>query len=190
MMAGAILVQNTAWSGAKQAVDALKLAGLLSPSAIRTADPAALGAVIRPAGYFNLKTRRLKSLCEFLGRYDDDLARLFAQPKEILRAELLGVWGVGKETADSIVCYEAKQPLFVVDAYTRRLFHRLGWTDAKAGYDTLQDLVHGALPADADLFGQFHALIVHHAKAHCRSKPACPGCPLAARCRLAQGESL
>ncbi|MBF0425620.1 MAG: endonuclease [Magnetococcales bacterium] len=180
MMVGAILVQNTAWTQAHKAVLALKGAGLLTPAALRAAPDATLWELVRPAGYFRIKTMRLRALVEFLARYDDDLASLFSLETSILREELLAVYGIGKETADSILCYEAKRPLFVVDAYTRRLFFRLGWSEVDASYDLLQNLVHAALPRDPHTLGEFHALIVAHAKAHCRSRPLCAGCPVVA----------
>jgi endonuclease III related protein len=97
---------------------------------------------------------------------------------EELRRRLLTVNGVGKETADSILCYGAKRPIFVVDSYTRRLFSRLGWVGEKAGYDEMQVLVHGGVVMEAALLGEYHALIVHHAKEHCRVRPVCSGCPI------------
>ncbi|MBF0152695.1 MAG: endonuclease [Magnetococcales bacterium] len=178
MMVGAILVQNTAWTQAHKAVLALAAAGLLHPRSIREAADTTLWELIRPAGYFRVKTRRLQALATFLAHYDDDHTRLFALETELLRKTLLQVHGVGKETADSILCYEAKRPFFIVDTYTKRLFSRLGWTDGQADYDLIQNLVHDALPRDSHILGEFHALIVAHAKAHCRKQPVCAGCPV------------
>ncbi|MBF0625921.1 MAG: endonuclease [Magnetococcales bacterium] len=178
MMVGAILVQNTAWTGAHQAVIRLKEAGRLSAAALRDTPEATLWELIRPAGHFRLKTRRLRALGAFLQEFDDDPGRLFQLDTAPLRQALLGVWGIGPETADSILCYEARRPCFVVDAYTRRLFSRLGWVGAKASYGEIQRLVEADLPADAAVLGEFHALIVAQAKAHCRARPVCAGCPV------------
>lgn len=176
MMVGAILVQNTAWTGASRAVAQLEEAACLDPAILRALPDERLWELIRPAGYFRVKGERLRALCRFLGGYGDDLDRLFALDTPALRAALLGVRGVGKETADSILCYAARCPVFVVDAYTRRIFHRLGWTPAQASYDHLQALVHAAVPLDTALLNEFHALIVRHAKEHCRSRAVCGGC--------------
>lgn len=186
MMAGAVLVQNTAWTGAARAVDRLEEAGCLRPDRLRTLPEEELWELIRPAGYFRVKAKRLLALAELLGHHGDDLARLFVQDTGALRKTLLAVHGVGKETADSILCYGAMRPIFVVDAYTRRLFSRLGWVGDKAEYDAMQDLVHRAwgkkLTTDptgsTQSLGEFHALIVRHAKAHCRVRPVCAGCPV------------
>lgn len=179
MMIGAILVQNTAWTQAAKAVDILSDQGALNPETLRTLPDETLWEWVRPAGYFRVKTARLKALARFLEEYDDDLDRLFALDTETLREKLLGVYGIGKETADSILCYGAQRPYFVVDAYTRRLFSRLGWVGEKASYDQMQSIVHGEMARQTDLFGEFHALIVIHAKAHCRVRPGCAGCPVA-----------
>ena len=179
MMVWAILVQNTAWTQAAKAVEVLADNDALAASALREHKDETLWGWIRPAGYFRVKTKRLKALAAFLADYDDDLERLFALETMELRNALLSINGVGKETADSIVCYGAKRPMFVVDAYTRRLFSRLGWVGEKAGYDEIQLLVHGGVAMEGELLGEYHALIVRHAKEHCRVRPLCMGCPLA-----------
>ncbi|MBF0285996.1 MAG: endonuclease [Magnetococcales bacterium] len=183
MMAGAVLVQNTAWTGAALAVRRLEEAGALHPAALRALEETWLWELIRPAGYFRVKAKRLRALAEFLQGHGDDPERLFQQELGALRRALLGVHGIGQETADSILCYGAAQPIFVVDAYTRRLFHRLGWSSPQASYETLQSMVHHAMPPDAgpaaaEEFAEFHALIVRHAKRHCRARPLCIGCPV------------
>ncbi|MBF0135486.1 MAG: hypothetical protein H7833_10555 [Magnetococcus sp. DMHC-1] len=180
MMVGAILVQNTAWTQAHKAVQALAAAGLLHPAAIRSVPEATLHALIRPAGYFRIKTKRLQALANFLAPFGDDPVRLFQMATDSLRKTLLLVHGIGKETADSILCYEAKRPFFIVDTYTKRLFHRLGWVDAEADYDLIQNMIHAALPPDPEILGEFHALIVAHAKTHCQKRPLCTHCPLTA----------
>nr|CRH04850.1 Putative DNA-3-methyladenine glycosylase III [Candidatus Magnetococcus massalia] len=182
MMLGAMLVQNTTWIGATRAIEALQHAGLDNPEGLRTAPDEAIEACIRPAGYFRQKRKRLQALAWFLADYQDSCQLLFEMEGEGLRERLLGVYGVGEETADSICCYEAKQPRFIVDSYTQRFFQRLGWLEAKWPYSHLQQAVEGKLPADSELLGQFHGLIVHHCKVHCMAKPQCRGCPLSFCC--------
>lgn len=178
LMAGVVLVQNTAWTGASRAVANLEQAGLLAPQAIREAPDETMWEVVRPAGYFRVKTKRLKALCAFLADYDDDPDLLFRMETEKLREALLGVNGIGKESADSILNYGAGRPAFVADAYTKRLFSRLGWVGEKSGYDEWQRIVHDGFPPDAERLAEYHALIVRHAKRHCRVKPVCAGCPV------------
>lgn len=183
MMAGAILTQNTAWANAEKAIGRLKQKKLLSYAALLKAKPSVIRECIRPAGYFNVKAQRLKNLVAFLeaecgGRLD----RLFRIPVRELREKLLSVNGVGPETADSILLYAAGKPFFVVDAYTKRIFVRLGLLKPSAGYDEIQDFFMRRLAADARIFNEYHALIVEHAKSHCANKPRCGGCPLKAMC--------
>ncbi|MBF0178916.1 MAG: endonuclease [Magnetococcales bacterium] len=179
MMAGAMLVQNTAWIGAARAVERLGEAGLLdSWSCLLAAPDEQVWELVRPAGYFRVKTVRLKALAAFMEAYGGAHERLFGLETSALRRALLTVAGVGKETADSIVCYAAGRPVFVVDAYTRRIFARLGWVGPKAGYDEMQELIHAHFPGDAHLLGELHALLVRHAKEHCRVRPRCEGCPV------------
>ncbi|GAB0056803.1 Endonuclease III [Candidatus Magnetaquicoccaceae bacterium FCR-1] len=179
MMIGALLVQNTAWTGAERAVRRLEEAGLLNAWArLRATPDETLGELIRPAGFFRVKTGRLRAFADFMATFGDDHARLFGLPTGALRLSLLAVHGVGKETADAILCYAAQRPVFVVDAYTRRICHRLGWCAEKAGYDELQTLIASRLPAEAALLGEMHALLVEHAKRHCRARPVCAGCPV------------
>lgn len=178
MMAGAVLVQNTAWTQAARAVARLEADELLCPAAIRSAPPERIMERIRPAGYFRVKYRRLLALATFLAPHDHDLEGLFNRPCSALRPALLGIHGIGPETADSILCYGGGLAIFVVDAYTRRLFGRLGWTDPQASYDRIQSLVQQRFPASPEVWGELHALIVRHAKGHCRVRPLCRGCPL------------
>lgn len=178
MMTGAILVQNTAWTQASKAVLRLETEGALTPAGIRHCPEEQLWEWIRPAGYFRVKAKRLLALAEFLAGFADDPEQLFRLETQPLRTALLGVHGIGPESADSIVCYGGARPVFVVDAYTRRIFERLGWTPATASYERLQRLVQERMTGDARQFGELHALIVRHAKNHCRSKPFCSGCPL------------
>ena len=178
MMVGAILVQNTAWVQVTKVIAQLESQGALSLSVLRQIPEASLWAWLRPVGYFRVKTRRLKALAEFMQDYEDRPEVLFRLETDVLRYRLLQVHGIGKETADSIVCYAAKRPFFVVDAYTQRLFRRFGWVGEKATYDAVQALVHDTCPKDAAWLGELHALIVHHAKTHCRVRPLCGACPV------------
>src|SRR6185369_976384 len=180
---GAILTQNTAWTNVEKAIINLKGAGVLTAEGIRDIEPAQLAALIRPAGYFNVKSRRLKEFMEWLfARHVGSLERMFASDWHILRNELLAVRGIGPETCDSILLYAGHKPTFVVDAYTRRLFHRLGLLPEPAGYEETRVLFMENLPQDAALFNEYHALIVEHCKQFCRKRPRCAGCPLVSRC--------
>jgi endonuclease III related protein len=180
---GAILTQNTNWGNVEKAIVNLKREGLLSPEALRDVPVARLAEVIRPAGYYNVKSARLKEFIAWLfERYGGSLARVFAGDWRELREELLKVKGIGRETADSILLYAGGKPSFVVDAYTKRLFASLGVIPENAGYEEVRALFMLHLPADAALFNEYHALIVQHGKEHCRKKPRCPGCDLHLLC--------
>lgn len=179
---GAILTQNTNWGNVEKAIVNLKQAGVLSAQALREIDPEELAELIRPSGFFNIKAGRLKDFLAFLyGRYGS-LERMFEGDWRKLREELLAVRGIGRETCDSILLYAGGKPSFVVDAYTRRLFSRLGVLREKDDYETVRSLFMDALPEDADLFNEYHALIVQHSKDHCRKTPRCDGCPLLSLC--------
>lgn len=180
---GAILTQNTAWSNVEKAVTALKRSGIMTAEALHRCDPECLAQLIRPAGYFNLKSRRLKDFTAWLFvEHQGSLERMFAGDWHVLRTELLRVRGIGPETADSILLYAGAKPSFVVDAYTRRLFLRLGMVPASAGYDHIRDLFMTGLAEDVPLFNEYHALIVEQCKRFCRAKPLCSGCPLSDCC--------
>jgi len=174
--AGAVLTQNTSWRNAEAAGLALRTEGLLSPRALLAWPPRSLPALIRSSGYFNQKARKLRSLAAYLAALPAGRA-----PG---RADLLALWGIGPETADSILLYAWHAPVPVADAYTRRLFHRLGWTGETAGYEELAALCGRGLPAEVPVLQEFHALVVRLAKEHCRKRPRCAGCPLRGRpCR-------
>ena len=179
---GAILTQNTNWGNVEKAIVNLKREGLLSPDALRDVDTERLAQVIRPAGFFNVKSARLKGFVAWLAeRFGGSLERMFAGDWQELRRELLAVHGIGPETGDSILLYAGHKPTFVVDAYTKRIFSRLGIIAPSASYEEVRSLFMDNLPADVLLFNEYHALIVEHAKSCCRTKPRCAGCPL---CRL------
>lgn len=178
---GAVLTQNAAWTNVARAIENLKEAGLLDGRAALgrlLALPAdRLEYLIRPSGYYRLKARRLRSLLEFLAARGglEGLARV---ETAALREALLGVRGVGPETADSLLLYALGRPVFVIDAYTRRMLLRHGLAAEEDGYAELQALFMDNLAADARLFNEYHALIVRLAKEHCRARPRCQGCPL------------
>jgi len=180
---GAILTQNTAWGNVEKAIAGLKASGVLSPSGLLAVDQERLAHLIRPSGYYNLKSRRLKEFAGWLhSRHGGDLERMFGGSWQSLREELLKVHGIGPETCDSILLYAGGKPTFVVDSYTRRLFHRLGLLAADAGYEDTRRMFMESLPADTVLFNEYHALIVEQCKQYCRKQPRCAGCPLAAGC--------
>ena len=176
---GAILTQNTNWTNVEKAIDNLKREQLLDPIALRDVPIARLAGLIRPAGFFNVKSHRLK---EFVGwlfmNHGGSMAAMFSGDWRELREKLLTVRGIGRETGDAMLLYAGHKPSFVVDAYTKRLFTRLGLTTAQADYDEVRALFMRNLPADAELFNEYHALIVQHGKEHCRKKPRCTGCSL------------
>lgn len=186
--AGAILTQNTNWGNVEKAIANLRREGLLSPEALREVPAERLAETIRPAGYYNVKSARLKDFVGYLfARYGGSLERMFAGEWRELREELLGVRGIGRETCDSILLYAGGKPTFVVDAYTKRLFSALGMVDASAEYETVRALFMENLPPDVPLFNEYHALIVEHCKEHCRKTPRCGGCRLHLHC---SGQSL
>jgi len=180
---GAILTQNTNWGNVEKAIANLKREGLLSPAELLDVPPERLAELIRPAGYFNVKSARLKDFIGWLFlKHRGSLEEMFSGDWRELRQELLKVRGIGPETCDSIILYAGHKPSFVVDAYTRRLFSRLDLISATASYDEVRDLFMANLPADAELFNEYHALIVEHCKQRCRTKPLCGDCILRGQC--------
>jgi endonuclease-3 related protein len=179
VMVGAVLVQNTSWKNVERAIENLRQRDLLDPKALFAVPPEELETLVRPAGYFRIKARRLRNLLEFVVRqYDGSLDAMFTADTHALRAELLGVNGVGPETADSILLYAAEKPTFVVDAYTLRIFARHGWVEFDTDYHTLKEYLESGLQRDVQLYNEFHALLVRLGHEHCRKRPKCEGCPL------------
>ncbi|VGO21014.1 endonuclease III domain-containing protein [Pontiella sulfatireligans] len=179
MMLGAILTQNTAWSNVEKAVSNLRRNGALNFQTLEKASQNQIAEWIRPAGYFNQKAGCIKGMVEILREhFDGSLHQLFALDTPALRTELLSWKGIGPETADSILLYAGKRPVFVVDAYTKRFLSRHGWCDKNASYDSVAKLFTESLPEDVQLFNEYHALIVQLGKEHCNTKPKCAGCPL------------
>ncbi len=179
VIVGAVLTQNTAWGNVEKAI--ARFGDGLSPEQVLRLDLAELSEIIRPAGFFNQKAPYLKAVTEWFARYDFDVPTVRREPLEKLRAELLSTRGVGRETADSILLYACGLPSFVVDAYTMRLCARYP-IDAGEGYEAVKRFFEDNLARSAQLYNRFHALIVVHAKAHCRKKPLCDGCPLGDVC--------
>ncbi len=187
IITGAILTQNTSWANVEKAIANLKSADLLSPEKLYHIDVSQLAELIRPAGYYNIKAKRLKNFTNWLfENYDGKLSNLQGLDTEQLRTELLSVKGIGRETADSILLYALDRPVFVVDAYTARVAFRHELIEPDADYEQLRDLFQSNLPqstgcltADTKLFNEYHALLVKVGKEFCRPKARCHGCPLA-----------
>lgn len=176
---GCILVQHTNWQNVERAIANLKATDMLNFVAIDRCSMTRLSAIIRPAGTPNVKSRRLKAFAHWLNiRYDFDLPRLLTQPLDVLRGGLLGVNGIGPETADCIALYAAGLPSFVVDHYARRVMTRHLLADRAWTYDQLKNQFEKNLPAQAALYNEFHALLVAVGKQFCRKSPLCTGCPL------------
>ncbi len=176
---GAILTQNTAWKNVKQSIACLRRNNLLDFEALHRISESELALLIRSSGYYNQKARKLKAFCEHLQtRWQGDLSLFLSQETGPLRKELLQIYGIGPETADSILLYAAFQPSFVVDTYTCRIFHRYGWVSEDIGYDELRDYFMDCLEPDVEYFQEYHALLVRAGHLYCRRKPFCDFCPL------------
>lgn len=179
IMIGAVLTQNTNWKNVEKAIDNLKQAALLDAEKLDRLPADELARRIRPAGYFNIKAKRLKALIRWFGmEYRGDPQRIDQRPVDLLRQELLAVNGIGLETADSILLYAFGKPVFVVDTYTARILARHQLITPPVGYQEIQDLFESTLPRDAALFNEYHALLVCCGKQFCKRKPICQGCPL------------
>jgi endonuclease-3 related protein len=179
IMLGAILTQNTAWTNVEKAISNLRKNEALNLQTLENTPAHQLAEWIRPAGYFNQKTSYIKNMVSTLrNRFDGSLDTLFALATPTLRKELLSWKGIGSETADSILLYAGGRPVFVIDAYTRRFLSRHGLCNEKASYNDLAQLFTNHLPNNAQLFNEYHALIVQLGKNHCKTKPKCTGCPL------------
>ena len=190
VIVGAILTQSAAWGNVEKAIANLREAEALSPKALRQLTTPRLARLIRPCGYYNAKALKLKSFAYWLGNhYDDDLARLFAGSVDDLRQQLLSIHGIGQETADSIILYAAGKPIFVIDAYTRRIISRIGLAPNKNSYLAYQAFFMEHLPPDAKLFNEYHALLVCLGKKVCRPRPLCPQCCLSSLCQFSSNPS-
>ncbi len=179
VMIGAVLTQNTNWTNVEKAIRNLKAANALDPWKLQRLDPARLAELIRPAGYFNIKAKRLKNLIQwFCQEYDGSMAALGKLSVDRLREELLSLNGIGRETADSIILYALEKPTFVIDTYTCRILVRHGCLDGENDYEEFKDYCQRNLPEDVVLYNEIHALFVQVGKAHCKPTPKCSGCPL------------
>ena len=186
-MVGAILTQSAAWQNVEKAIANLKATKVLSPEALRRLTLTEIAMLIRPCGYYNAKALKLKSLVHWLGEhYDDDLGKLFAQDTDHLRQQLLSIHGIGEETADSIILYAANKPIFVIDAYTRRIVSRVGLAPDNNSYAAYQFLFMDNLSADVRLFNEYHALLVCLGKNVCRTRPLCQQCCLNNICHFSK----
>ena len=190
VMVGAILTQNTAWINVEKAIHQLKTNHALSAKSILTTPDETLAQWIRPSGYFNIKSQRLKNFCAWFLE-QGELAGLNKLDTDSLRHALLAVKGVGPETADDMLLYAFERPVFVIDAYTRRIFSRLQMINGEEGYEGLRHYFEQGLSDSQDkvfLFNEYHALIVIHAKEHCSKRPYCESCPLASVCDFQQSK--
>lgn len=178
---GAILTQATSWRNVEKAMENLKSADAFTPEEIASISQATLERLIRPSRYFRMKAQKVRAFVEYIA--ERPMHVMFKQDVPELRKELLSIYGVGPETADTIILYAAGKPSFVVDSYTYRLFSRLGWVSGNYNYEKLRALFMDNLPHDVDLFNEYHALIVGHGARVCHKKtPNCEECRLRASC--------
>jgi len=175
VMVGAVLTQNTAWANVEKAITNLKSSACLSLDRVLASSDDDLAQLIRPSGYFNIKARRLKNLCKWMAENDVE-SKLADIDTVTLRSSMLNVDGVGPETADDIMLYAFERPVFVIDAYTRRLFVKLGLIEGSEPYEQLRQIFEGELEPDVSLFNQYHALIVRHAREKCLESSDCRHC--------------
>lgn len=194
MMVGAVLTQNTAWTNVERAIERLERAGALTPERLQAMDACDLEACLRPSGTFRVKARRLKAfVSHFTARYAGSVERMRDRPAGPLREDLLSIPGIGPETADCILLYALEKPRFVVDAYTRRIFGRLGWRGAGDSYEEVQAAFESSAGRDSphsriEMFNEYHALLVRLGKTFCRPDPLCDACPLRDICETANPE--
>lgn len=179
VIVGAVLTQNTNWKNVQKAILNLKQADCLSLEKLHAMPHEQLAGYIKPAGYFNIKAKRLRHVVAFIvERFNGSLQQMRQEPLEELRLQLLSVNGVGPETADSILLYALGKPMFVVDAYTKRFLLRHNWVSSQADYHDIQKIFINALEADEKIFNEYHALIVQLGKEFCKTTPDCEDCPL------------
>ena len=188
VIAGALLVQNTAWPNAQAALDNLAAVGALSIQGVLRLDEATLQDLVRPSGYYRQKALKLRVFAAYVqDMYGGSLDAMLDRPLDELRAELLALWGVGAETADTILLYAARQPSYVVDRYTARILARLGVVPEGITHDRLRTWLMQAIAPDVERYAEQHALLVRHGKTFCRTTPDCPECPLLGICRYGSG---
>ena len=188
VMVGAILTQSAAWRNVEKAITNLKTAGVMSPAALREVPTSELAQLIHPSGYYNAKAIKLQALVRWLSEScGDNLNTLFVMETDFLRRQLLAVHGIGPETADSILLYAGNKPVFVVDAYTRRILNRLDLKPENDTYDAWKTLFTNHLPEKAEIFNEYHALLVRLGKEACRKQPVCDNCCLREICQYRPG---
>jgi len=179
VMVGAILTQNTSWKNVEMAIQCLKGKGVLNIDGIHQLKRSELASLIKSSGYYRIKADRLKTFVDFLFKdYDGDIEKMEEENLPVLRQKLLAVKGIGPETADSILLYGLGKPIFVVDAYTRRVLSRHRMVSEKASYEEIQRLFMNYLPHNKGLFNEYHALFVHLGKRVCKKIARCDICPL------------
>jgi len=186
VVVGAILTQNTSWANVEKAIFNLNKAKLIDAEKLLETDEKKLASLIKPAGYYNQKAKKLKNVAVFFAANKD----IFKLKVPLMREKLLAVNGIGPETADSIILYAANKPIFLIDAYTKRIMFRLGFCKEDVKYDELQKLFMNNLPKDAKIFNEYHALLVEHAKIYCRKKPNCIDCILRRNCNYLNNKNL
>lgn len=190
-MVGAVLSQNTNWGNVEKALNNIKQFKLLEPHKLLKVPSARLAGLIRPAGYFNVKTRRLRNFLKFfIKEYNGSVEEMKKAPLKALRDRLLSVNGIGQETADSILLYALDKPIFVCDAYTKRIFVRHGLINEDADYGSVQAIFMKSLAHNVKTFNEYHALLVNVGKNFCRPKPRCDKCPLRKVTKLGKGENI
>lgn len=184
VIVGAILTQSVSWRNVAGAIDCLERADLLDPRSMRDIGEEAIALLVRSTGYYRQKAKKLKSFLEYLwSAHGGDLDAMFRTPLDDLREDLLGVWGLGPETVDSIMLYAGNMPTFVVDAYTVRTMTRLGFVKPGTPYDGVRNMFMSGLPKDPRMYNEYHALLVHLGKHFCgKRKPRCGDCPLGDVC--------
>jgi endonuclease-3 related protein len=176
---GAVLTQNTSWGNVEKAIENVKRKNALRSRTLHRMRHRELAMLIKPAGYFNIKAKRLKEFLNFLVyKYKGSMEAMKGIDTDSLRKELLGIHGIGPETADSVLLYALQRPVFVIDAYTRRVLLRHGLVSERITYQEMQEIFHTNLPTDTGLFNEYHALLVRLGKDYCRTRPRCEVCPL------------
>lgn len=186
VVVGAILTQNTNWKNVGSAIGRLDSKGFLEPKSLNGASDADIADAIRPAGYYNQKLKKLRIFLDYFAGYGYDMDALGKKDLNEIRSELLSLWGIGPETADAILLYALDKPVFVMDAYTRRVFSRLGIVPSDISYEQLRGLFESQLPKDPALFKEYHALIDELAKRYCKTIPLCGSCPVFEICEMAK----
>lgn len=176
VIVGAILTQNTLWANVEKSIKNLENNKLLTAKAMYEVSSEKLEDIIRSSGYYKQKAKKLKNFLDYFKTYNFNIKNIRVKDMEIVREELLSIWGIGRETADSILCYSFNMKSFVVDTYTKRLFFRLGFTEENIYYEKLRKYIMDSVPSDIEYYKDFHGQIVIHSKTHCQKSPKCQNC--------------